>query len=120
MGELNERMLFLFGLLSPGADPKARIQVQVLYLGNDRRKRSVGVEKGGREGRKSAWQLMGVQPSWGLLEAMQAEQTSELPQLSHYDPFFLICRWSRAAPRGTNLWLFELFSDLQGPWMEGG
>ena len=83
-----------------------------------------GPVRGGGEGRQGGKEVSlaadGVQPSWGLLEAMQAEQTSELPQLSHYDPFFLICCWSRAAPRGTNLWLFELFSDLQDPWMEGG
>lgn len=35
VGELNEVTVCLLDLLPPAADPKARIQVQVLYLGSD-------------------------------------------------------------------------------------
>lgn len=35
VGELNEVTVCLLDLLPPAADPKARIQVQILYLGSD-------------------------------------------------------------------------------------
>lgn len=38
VGKLSEVIVYLLGLLPPAADPEARIQVQVLYLGNDLRK----------------------------------------------------------------------------------
>lgn len=35
-------------------------------------------------------------------------------------PYLPICHWSRAAPQALTFQPFELFSDLQGPWMEAG